>query len=115
MKLRLDTPILDAIDAQLKNHIRAFNLHMQLEIQIVEFDALGGGEAGEEPRGDGAEVGGEFADVDEGFVVGVGGFVALAGNEVVFDDQRLPRSEVARVVEGDGLVRGDGCPLIGSQ
>jgi len=111
MKVSLDAPIIDAIHPQLEHQVRGLDLHVELEIQIVELDPLGRRQAGEQALGHGVEVGGQGADFDEVLAERVRGVVELASDEVVFNNERLARPEVAGVVEGDGLVSGYGRTL----
>lgn len=107
MEIRLNAPILNPIHPQLKHQIRTLNLHMQLKVQVIKLDAFGRREPGEERFRHGVEVGSQGADVGETLAVSIRRLVEVRADEVVFDDEGLPRSEVPRVVETYGRFRGD--------
>lgn len=100
----MHTPILDPINPQLKNQPRTLNLHMQLEIQIIKLHPLGSRQPREQTLRHGIDIRRQRADFDELGAEGLGRRVGLAGDELVFDDEGLGGPEIARVVEGDGLV-----------
>lgn len=104
MKVRLHTPILDAIDPQLKVQIRTLNLHVQLKVQILKLDALGRRQAREQVLRNGAEVSGQGADGDEAVDKGTRRVVVVASDQLVFHNERLSGAEVASVVKGNGRV-----------
>lgn len=106
VELGVHSPVPDPIHLELKPQPGTIQDHLEREVQVVELDAPRRGQAGEEAARDGAQVRGQGADVDQVARVGLGRVVGLAGDEVVGDDERLARVEVARVVEGDGLEGG---------
>lgn len=99
IKVRLHTPILHAIDSELKDKICTLNLHMQLEVQIVEFETFRCGEPGEEALGHGVDVCRQCADLEQLFAKGIRSSIALACDKLVLDHQRLTRPKVASIVE----------------
>lgn len=111
LEIRLHAPILDPIHPELKHQVRALDLHMQFEIQIIELNPLCRREPREERLRHGIEIRRQCADVDEILAEGIGRGVFIAADEVVLDDERLTRPEVARVVERDGCFGGEGCAL----
>lgn len=80
MKIGLDTPILDPVDPQLKHQIRALDLHMQLEIQVVELDAFCRRQPREERLGHRMQISRQRADVDEILSESVGSLVVFAAD-----------------------------------
>ena len=100
MKFRLHTPIPHTIDAQLKHQSRTLYPHIEREIQIVKLDTLRCRQAREQALRHRVEVRGKCTHIDESLAEGVWCGFGIAGNEVVFDDERLAGAEVARVVEG---------------
>ena len=107
MKLGSHVSIPNSIDLELEDETGRVDGHVEGEVEVVELDAARRSEAGKERLGHGAEVGRQGADGDEALAEGVGRDVGVAGDEVVFDDERLARTEVARVVEGYGGAFGD--------
>jgi len=87
LKVRLHSAVLHPVHMQLEHQVRTLDLHMQLEVQVVELNALGGCEAGEQALRHGVQVGGELADVDEVLVESIWRTVFFAGDQVVFYDQ----------------------------
>lgn len=86
MEIRLHTAIPNSVNPQLKHQISTLNLHMQLEIQVVELDAFRGREPCEQALRDGVEIGGKCANVDQSLVVRIGRCIAIAADEIVFND-----------------------------
>lgn len=72
------------INSKLKHQIRALNLHMKLEVEIVELNAFGGCQPCEEALRYSIEVRCQRADVDEVFGHGVWSTVVFAADKVVF-------------------------------
>ena len=105
MEFRLNTPVPDTINFQLKDQACALYPHVECEVQIVEFDAFGGCQARKQALWHSVEIGGECAHIDKTFSEGVWRGIHITSNQVVFDDQRLTRPEVACVMERYRLVR----------
>jgi uncharacterized membrane protein YccC len=103
VELGLNASISHTIDFQLKNQPGAFYPHIQREIQIVELDAFGSRQAREQTLRDCIQVRGERAHVNEALAERIRRDIHVAGYQVVFDHQRLARTEIPRVVERDGL------------
>lgn len=99
MKLSLHNPISHTINLEFKNQSRAFNPHIEREIQVIKLDALRRRQAREQGFGNRVQVRGKCAHVDEALAERVRSRVGIASNEVVFDDERLAWPEIARVVE----------------
>lgn len=112
MELGLDAPVPHAVDLELEAQAGAVDDHLEGEVEVVELDAAGGGEAGEQGARHGAQVRRQRAHVGEVAAVGLRRLVRLARDQVVRHDQRLPRPEVPRVVEGDGREGGYGFALL---
>lgn len=107
MEIGLYTPILDAIDSQFEYELCTLDLHVQLEVQVIELDPFGRRQTCEQSLRHGIQVGRERAHIDQVFVQSIRSFVAIATDQVVFDYKGLAGSEVAGVVKGDGCVGGD--------
>lgn len=65
VKIRLHAPVSYPVDLELETEACAVDDHLEGEIEVVEFNAAGGSEAGEEAAGHGAEVRRERAHVGE--------------------------------------------------
>ena len=78
LEVRLNTTVLYTIHAQLEHQIGTLDLHVQLEVQIVEFDAFGGRQASEKALGYCVQIGSELANVDQVFAESVGRSVSFA-------------------------------------
>lgn len=102
MKLCLNTPIPHPLDLEFKHQPCTLTPHVECKIQIIKLDTLCRFQAGKQAFRHGIQVGGECANVDEILGKRVRGNVSVAGNEVVFYDERLPGPEVACVVERYG-------------
>jgi hypothetical protein len=103
VELSLNASISHAIDFQLKDQPSAFYPHVQREIQIVELDAFGSCQAREQTLRHRVQIRGERAHVNEALAERIRRDIHVASYQVVFDHQRLARTEVPRVVERNGL------------
>lgn len=103
VKLGIYPPIPHPVNLELEPQPRTVDDHLEGKIQIIELNTACGCQSGEQMPGHRAEVRGQRADVHQIPSKSLGRLISLAGDEVVGDDQRLPRAEVAGVVEGDGL------------
>ncbi|EMR64454.1 hypothetical protein UCREL1_8583 [Eutypa lata UCREL1] len=55
MELGLDAPVPHAVDLELEAQAGAVDDHLEGEVEVVELDAAGGGEAGEQGARHGAQ------------------------------------------------------------
>lgn len=104
VEIRLDSAILHAIHSQLKHQTGAFNPHVQFEIQIVKLDAFRCRETSKQTLRHGIEISRQCADRGEALPVSSRSLVEFAADQIVFDNQRLARPEVAGVVERNRLI-----------
>jgi hypothetical protein len=107
MELRTNPSIPHAIHLQFKHQPRTLTPHIQREIQIIKLDALCRRQPRKQTLGHRIQIRRKCANVDETFLEGVGRHVGVASDEIVFYNEGLTGSEVARVVEGYGSVFGD--------
>jgi hypothetical protein len=99
MEFCLYTSIPDTVNLQLKDQTCTLYSHVQREVQVIKFNALGCSQACKKALRHGVQVRRERAYVDKSFAKRVRCNIHVAGNEVIFDDQRLTWPEVACVVE----------------
>lgn len=99
MELCLYASISDAVDFELKDQTCTFYPHIEREVQVVKFDALGRCQACEQALWHGVQIRRERAYIDQSFSEGVWCNIHIASYQIVFHDQRLTRSKVACVVE----------------
>ena len=112
MKLRLHPSIPNPINLELKSQSRTINRHLQREVQIVKLHTPRGRQPRKQTPRHGVQVCCESAHVREVPCVGGGRVIGLAGDKVVRHNEGLARAEVAGVVEGDGLERGNSLALV---
>lgn len=96
----LDTPIPHPIHPKLKHQPRTLNPHIQRKIQIVKLHALRRRQSRKQAHRHSIQIGRKRAHIDQSLAERVGCSFGVACDEVVFDNERLTGSEVARVVEG---------------
>lgn len=111
VKLGLDASVAHAVDLELEAEPGTVDDHLEGEVEVVELDAARRREAREERARHGAEVRRQRAHVHEVAAVRRRRLVRVARDQVVRHHERLPRPEVARVVERDGREGGDGLAL----
>lgn len=102
MKLRLHPAVPYPVHLELEPQARAVHNHLQREVEVVELDAAGRRQAGEQAPRNSIEVRRQRADVDQVARVGGRGLVRITRNQVVRYDERLAGAEVAGVVKRDG-------------
>lgn len=103
MEFCLHSSIPDPINFQFKDQACTFYPHVEREVQVVELDAFGRCQTCEQTLRHSVQIRRERAYIDKAFSEGVWRDVHIACNQIVFDDQRLTRSEVACVMERNGL------------
>ena len=103
VELGLNASISHAIDFQLKNQPGTLYPHVQRKIQIVELNALGSRQAREQTLRHRIQIRGERANADEALAERIRRDIHVASYQVVFNNQRLARTKIPRVVERDGL------------
>lgn len=87
LKVSLNAPIFHAVNPQLKDQIRRLDLHVQFEIQVVKFDAFRRRQSCEQMLGDRVDVRRQRADFDQLLIESIRSFVALACNQLIFNNQ----------------------------
>lgn len=102
MKFRADGPIPNPINLELKDQPRTLNPHIQRKIQVIKLHALRRREPGKEAFRHGVQIRRQRAHIDEVLLVRLRGYVGVARDEVILDDEGLAGAEVACVVEGYG-------------
>lgn len=102
MKLCFNTPIPYPIDLEFKNQPCTLTPHVKGKIQIIKLNPLCRFQAGKQAFRHGIQVGGECANVDKILGKRVRGNISVAGNEVVFYNERLTGAEVACIVKRYG-------------
>jgi len=103
MELCLYTSIPDTVNLELEDQTCTLYPHVEREVQVIELNTLGCSQACKQALRHGIQIRRECAYVDESFSEGVRCNIHIAGNQIVFDDERLTGPEVACVVERDGL------------
>ncbi len=99
MKLGRNKPIPHPINLQFKHQRSRIDSHIEREIQILKLQPLRRGKSREQRLRHRIEIRGECTDGDQTLLKTRWGNVGVAGDQIVFDDQRLTWSEIPRVVE----------------
>lgn len=99
MKLRTNPPILHAIHPKLKHQPRTLNPHIQRKIQIIKLHTLTRRQPRKQALRHRIQVRRKRAHRNQPLPIAIRRDLGIACDEVVFHDERLPRAEVARVVE----------------
>lgn len=82
-----------------KGHTYAFDSHLKLKVKIVKLDSTSRGQASEEGLWYSVEICRQSTDFHQRLIEGRGSFVGFAGDQFVFNKQRLARPEISCVVE----------------
>lgn len=101
MKLSFHATVPNTVDLELEAETGAIDDHLEGEVEVIELNAPGRRESRKQAAGHRAQVRRQGAHVDEVARVRYWWLVCVRRDEVVRHDERLPRSEVARVVERD--------------
>lgn len=105
MELSIHSPVPHTIYFQFEPEPCAVNNHLECEVEVVKLDPSRCCQPCEQATGHGIQVGRQRTYVYEVSSVSLGWLICFASNEVVRNDQRLARSEIARVVESNGTER----------
>lgn len=99
MKLCTNTAIPDPVNLELKYQSRTFTPHVKSKVQIIKLYTLGRRQPSEKAFGNGIQVCGQSANINESFGKRIRCDVGVASDKIVFYDERLARTEIACVVE----------------
>lgn len=104
MEFCAHSAVSNTINFELKHQPCALDPHVKREVQVIELYALRSRKPSKEAPRHGVQICRQRADIDEVLLVRIGRDFRITCDQVILDNERLARPEIARIVEGYGLI-----------